>query len=220
MPELRRVLIADDPTAWATAGFTIGEPRPGAPETTIGGIAIGFVTSTGSTPKTGIVGWEMTDIEDGSIDGIMSIGTDASPSQPMTHPNRVIRLDHVVVMTPDLERTTASLRGFGFSPRRTRAIPGSDPPRSQIFFWAGETIFEVVGPVEATGSAPARVWGLALTTDDMEAASEAIGSHLGAAKPAVQPGRHIATVDTAALGITPALALMTPHIPPTEPAED
>lgn len=220
MPELRRLLVADDPEAWIAAGFAVSDNGTGGTETVIGSIAVRFVNGPGEPPKTGILGWELTEIGDGSIDGIMSIGTESPPSTAMEHPNKVSRMDHVVIMTPDLERTTASLRGFGFSPRRTRAIPGSEPPRSQIFFWAGETIFEVVGPVEATGSAPARVWGFALTTDDMDAAAAAIGTNLGTAKPAVQPGRHIATVDTATLGITTAIALMTPHITTSDSAED
>jgi catechol 2,3-dioxygenase-like lactoylglutathione lyase family enzyme len=207
MPELRTLLIGDDPGPWAAAGFAVDGDR-----TTIGSITIRFVTTPGGSPQRGVIGWELTDIDDGSIDGIMSIGTDAAPAEPVTHPNRVTRMDHVVVMTPDLERTTASLRGFGFSPRRTRDVPGSEPARRQTFFWAGETILEVVGPVESTGSAPASIWGLALTTDDMDAATNAIGGALTAPKPAVQPGRHIATVKTKDLDISTAIALMTAHV--------
>ncbi|MGI9595221.1 MAG: hypothetical protein ACR2QK_03620, partial [Acidimicrobiales bacterium] len=121
---------------------------------------------------------------------------------------------------PDLERTTSSLRSFGFTPQRTREVPGSDPARRQMFIWAGETILEVVGPTEASGRAPAAVWGLALTTTDMDRAAATLGAHLSRPKPAVQPGRQIATVDTRGLGISPALALMTPHIPTDQPPTD
>lgn len=217
MPDLRRLLVADEPDAWEAAGFALVDSGPGGPETRIGSITIRFVGRQPQRPETGIVGWELTDIDDGSIDGIMSLGTDVSAPTPIEHPNRVTRLDHVVVMTPSLERTTSALRAFGFSPRRTRPIPDSDPPRSQVFFWAGDTIFEVVGPDESTGAEPARVWGLALTTDDMDAAATAIGQHLGPAKPAVQPGRHIATVRTKDLDISLTLALLTPHVQSSEP---
>lgn len=209
MPELRRLLIGDDAQGWADAGFTVVDDQ-----TIIGTIALRFLgtPTQGPGPKGGVAGWELTDIVDGSIDGIRSIATDAPPAAPVTHPNGVSRLDHVVIMTPDLERTTSSLRSFGFSPKRTREIPG-DPPRRQMFIWAGETILEVVGPTESTGNAPAAVWGLALTTSDMDSAVAALGPNLSTPKPAVQPGRQIATVDTGALGISPALALMTPHLP-------
>ncbi len=219
MPELRRLLIGDEPRTWADAGFSID-----GDETAIGTIALGFVgppdheESSATGRARGVVGWELTDIEDGSIDGISSTRTTADPARPTVHPNGVTRLDHVVIMTPDLERTTSSLRRFGFSPRRTREVPGSEPARRQMFIWAGETILEVVGPTEATGSAPAAVWGLALTTTDMNQAAEALGSHLSPPKPAVQPGRQIATVDTRALGISIALALMTPHVPSDDPS--
>lgn len=203
MPELRRLLIGDDPRAWAAAGFTISDRS-----TTIGSIEIGFTEHGGE----GVIGWELTDIDDGSIDGIMSIATDRPPAVPIEHPNGVSRLDHVVIRTPDLDRTEASLRAFGFSPRRTRDVPGTEPAIRQVFFWAGEAILEVVGPAEGDGGRPASIWGLALTTDDLDAAVAVIGTHLSQPKPAVQPGRQIATVDTRSLGIAPALALMTPHV--------
>lgn len=206
MPELRRLLIADDPNSWERAGFSV---ENGA--TAIGGIAIRFVPQAQAGDRRGIIGWEMTEIEDGSIDGIMSILTDTEPAAPIEHPNRTSRIDHVVVMTPDLDRTVGSLRAFGFSPRRTRDVPGTD--RRQVFLWAGETILEVVGSAASTGSAPASIWGLALTTDDLDAAVEALGDRLTEPKPAVQPGRRIATIKTKDLDITPALAMMTPHDP-------
>ncbi len=216
MPELRRLLIGDDGQSWADAGFTVENN-----ETTIGTIALRFLGAAAGDahgkPKGGVIGWELTDIDDGSIDGIMSIATDDQPAEPVDHPNGVTRMDHVVIMTPDLERTTSALRGFGFSPKRTREVPGADPPRRQMFIWAGETILEVVGPTESTGNAPAGVWGLALTTSNMDRAVAALGPNLSTPKPAVQPGRQIATIDTRTLGISPALALMTPHIPTDDP---
>ena len=187
--------------------------------TSIGSIAIRFVDQPAQSGP-GVIGWELTDIDDGSIDGLLSIATTADPVAPASHPNGVSRMDHVVIVTPDLDRTTAALRGFGFSPRRTRDVPGSEPAKRQTFFWAGETILEVVGPVDATGNSPATVWGLALTTDDMDAAVETLGQSLSAPKPAVQAGRQIATIDTKALGIGPALALMTPHISKDDIPED
>lgn len=212
MPELRRLLIGDEPQSWIDAGFTVVD---GA--TTVGTIALQLLgpaaDEADQDPKGGVLGWELTGIQDGSIDGIMSIGTDAPPAEPTLHANCVSRMDHVVIMTPDLERTTSAMRSVGFSPRRTREVPGSQPPRRQMFIWAGETILEVVGPTEATGSAPAAIWGLALTTTDMDRAARELGPYLSDPRPAVQPGRQIATVDTKALGISPALALMTPHLP-------
>jgi hypothetical protein len=235
MPELRGLLIDDDPAAWAAAGFEIHRG-----ETDLGGIAVRFVAPTPTNadgeaatgpdqkqgrPGRGIVGWEMAGMADGSLDGIAT--SSASPSatdletghggrhdsHPAVHPNGVTRLDHVVVTTPDMERTTAAFEQAGFEIRRTREIPGSQPLRLQRFIWAGEAILEVVGPAERAGEGPAGIWGLALTTADMDRAVSAIGAHLSPPKQAVQPGRRIATIDSKGLGMRTAVALMTPHVP-------
>ncbi len=215
MPELRRLLIGDRPEAWSSAGFTVDGDR-----TTVGSVAVRFVDDE----RTGVVGWELADVGDGAaidgrdgIDGIATAVVDEPAPTPMGHPNGVTRLDHVVIATTDLDRTIGALEGAGFEVRRHRDVPGTDPVRRQVFLWAGEPILEVVGPAEPTsggGNGPDRasVWGLALTTDDIDRAAERLGPHLSGPKPAVQPGRRIATVDTAALGIGPALALMTPHV--------
>lgn len=206
MPELRTLLVGDDPQGWEAAGFLVVDNA-----TTIGSINIRFCIGDTS----GATSLEFTDVADGPIDGIPAAGTDAAPAEPMRHPNRVSRIDHVVVMTPDIDRTIAALEAAGFDPRRTRDIPGAEPPRRQVFLWAGETILEVVGPVTPTGTGPATIWGLALTTDDMAAAVNALEDRLTTPKTAVQPGREIATVKTKDLGISLALALMTPHVDPS-----
>ena len=77
----------------------------------------------------------------------------------------------------------------------------------------GEVILEVVGPPEpdpARVRDPARFFGLAVTVASLDAAYDRLGPDLlSPPKPAVQPGRSIATVRAAA-GLQVALALMTP----------
>ena len=41
---------------------------------------------------------------------------------------------------------------------------------------------------------PARFWGLALLVGDIERTVEELGEHVGTVRPAVQPGRRIATL--------------------------
>ncbi|MEM7324774.1 MAG: VOC family protein [Acidobacteriota bacterium] len=204
-PELRTLVVGDDPAAWEAAGFRVQDG-----ETAIGSIAVRFVAG----PDSGVVGLEFDGVEDGPIDGLPATGTTALPAEPVEHPNGVSRMDHVVVMTPDLERTTAALEQAGFSVRRTREVLEATPPRRQAFLWAGETILEVVGPVTPSGTGPASIWGLALTTDDLPAAVELLEDRLTTPKPAVQPGREIATVKTGDIGVSLALALMTAHVDP------
>ncbi len=131
---------------------------------------------------------------------------------PVHHPNGVTGIDHIVVMTDDLDRTSAALRASGFEPRRRRAIPKSDPPRSQIFWWAGPVIIELVGPDAARGNGPASIWGLALTTPDLDATGELLGEAMSTPRDAVQEGRRIAGIRGKELGLSVPLALMTPHV--------
>jgi hypothetical protein len=85
---------------------------------------------------------------------------------------------------------------------------GGDPPREQAFFRAGEVIVEVVGPVTAVADGPARFWGLAFTSADLDATAALLGARLRPPKTAVQAGRRIATLDRAA-GSSLAVAVMS-----------
>jgi hypothetical protein len=82
----------------------------------------------------------------------------------------------------------------------------------QVFFRPGEAIIELVGPPTPEGTAPARFFGLAFTVADLDATAAYLGEHLGQPKDAVQPGRHIATVRSAA-GLGVPVAFMTPEPP-------
>ena len=82
----------------------------------------------------------------------------------------------------------------------------------QRFFRMGEAILELVGPPQRAGDGPCRIWGYALVTDDIDASAAHLGDRCSPPKPAVQPGRRIATIRTRELGIGPTIALMTPHV--------
>jgi hypothetical protein len=202
-PELRALLVGDGPEGWAAAGFSVEDD-----EVHVGGIRIRL---TGADGPRGLHGWALAGVEDGSIDGLTTLGSDESPADPAANPNGAVRVDHVVVATPDLDRTVGALRAFGFEPRRRRDVPGTEPARAQVFSWAGEAIVELVGPVEPQGSGPASFWGLALTCDDLDAAAERLGDALGPVTQAVQRGRRIATLRTRDLGVSVPIALMSPH---------
>jgi hypothetical protein len=66
-------------------------------------------------------------------------------------------------------------------------------------------VLELVGGRER----PA-LWGLVVVVADLDACARDLGPLLGDARPAVQPGRRIATVRREA-GLPVALALMTPQ---------
>jgi hypothetical protein len=177
-----------------------------------GACRIGAVTLrfAGDDPP-GLRAWTLAGAAgDGPIDGLPTrrapTGSPAAPtdSPPPPHPNGALRLDHVVVMTPDLERTFAALAAAGLDLRRVREAGAV----RQGFYRAGEAILEVVGDVDPPG--PARLWGLVVVVGDLDAAARDLGERLGGVRDAVQPGRRIATVrDAAGLGVP--VAMMTPE---------
>ena len=155
----------------------------------------------GKGPRRGILGWTLGDGEPAARRGA-------------AHPNGVSRIDHVVLLSPDLDRTVDELRSQGFDLRRVREGETPGGSTRQAFFRLGEPILEVVQAPEGTSVArdpdgPARLWGLAFRVEDMDATASALGELLGAPRDAVQPGREIATLRPEA-GLGPAIAFMTP----------
>jgi hypothetical protein len=148
------------------------------------------------------VGWKLGD------------GEPIAPVRPPSHPNGVARIDHVVMLSPDLDRTVEELRADRFELRRIRegATPGGS--NRQAFFRLGEPILEVVQAPEGTSvgrnpDRPARLWGIAFLVEDIAATGSVVGELLGSPRDAVQSGRRIATLRPEA-GLGPAIAFMTP----------
>jgi len=185
-------LIVDDPIeAWTAAGFA-GEDVVTIGSTTI--VTTAASERSGDSHRKGIVGACIEGI--GSLDGLdLGAWTQTAPADPMlTHPNGVVAIDHVVVMTPDSDRTTEEFEAHGLQARRVRHFELSSGNRRQTFFWMGDVICEVVGPDPADGKAPAQWWGLALTVRDLEATAASLGDLVSPIKPAVQPGRFVTTL--------------------------
>ena len=177
-PVLNAIRVAADPAAWADAGFTVE-----AATMRVDDVAIEFVEGDG-----GIVDWSLGRVGTRVID------------QPPAHPNGVTEIDHVVMLTPDLDRKIADLERSGIELRRMRKGETGMGTYRQAFFRVGP-ILEVVEADE-----PERLWGITFTTADIDASAKLLGDKLGRAKDAVQPGRRIATVRReAGLGIPVAL---------------
>jgi hypothetical protein len=205
---LAELVLADDAEAWRAGGFTVGADDR---------CVIGTVTLRFIDPKAGgktIRSWGIAGAPDESvtdIDGLVTTHVEPSPIEPVHHPLGVRSIDHIVVMTPNIERTTGAVeRCLGVPLRRTRDGETAGRPIRQTFFRLGEVILEIVGPPEPDPEAgPAQFWGLALTVDSIEHAERFLGAErLGPSRPAVQPGRTIATVRSAA-GLRVPVALMS-----------
>ena len=197
--------MGDEPETWAAAGFHVddGVCRIGAVR----------VCLRGREDGKGIRSWTLRDlagVPDGSLDGIPTEVADRGPCRPADHPNGVVAIDHVVLITPDTARTVDALGTVGLEPRRTRHTDTYGAPFLQTFFRAGEVIVELIGPEEPGGDGPAGFFGLAHTVADLDATAALLGGHLGRAKDAVQPGRRIATLRHRNLGMSVATAFMSP----------
>jgi len=198
--ELVALDVAADPDAWRELGFAVDDDDMCA----VDGVAIRL-----GSPGRKISGWALTGVPGGvELDGLSTVP--APPPVPAApHANRTIALDHLVVMSPDSDRTITALAAHGVEPSRQRRTDQYGPPFTQTFFRLGRPILELIGPVTPAGSEPARFYGIAFTVDDLDATAALLGDRLGRVKDAVQPGRRIATLRRDA-GAGIPLAFMSP----------
>src|SRR5947207_8736182 len=160
----------------------------------------------------GIVSWSLRDAATTDLDGLPTAASRAAVAAAGEHPNGTERVDHVVAVTSDLERTSAALGAAGIERRRVREVPLDGRTLHQAFFRLGEVILEVVDGMpldpsaEPAPGAPAAFWGLVFVVADLDAAATLLGDRLGTARDAVQPGQRIATFRRdAGLGVPVAL---------------
>jgi hypothetical protein len=207
-PTIDELRVADEPESWRQLGFAVADGccQLGTVRVRLAGRAAGG----------GIIGWSLRGIDTLELDGLPTTRSTAPPPPPApAHPNGAHAIDHVVAMTPALDRSVSALQAAGLSLRRIREEPTSAGAPRQAFFRLGSEILEVIqepeAAVERGGGAerPARLWGLALITADIDGSVAALAPHASPARDAVQPGRRIATLRRSA-GLSVPLALMTP----------
>src|SRR5207302_1877051 len=180
-PVLVSVAVADDPERWEAAGFVVSD----------GSCQVGEVRVDLGAEGEGIAAWGLRGVEPGLLDGLDTRVDDIRVTTTAgDHPNGTRSLDHLVVTSHDPLRTCAALEERGFEVRRT--VEMGD--RRYTFFRVGETILELVGPLQADGDRPARLYGLAFTVADLDATATHLGPLLGPVRDAIQPGRRIATL--------------------------
>ncbi|RZI85000.1 MAG: glyoxalase, partial [Microbacterium sp.] len=133
-------------------------------------------------------------------------------AEPAEHPNGVVAIDHLVLLSPDLARTVAALGALGVEPRRERDGELGGQAIRQVFFRFGDVILEVIGSPGATADGPSSLWGVTFVVDDVEASAAYFGEHASRVKDAVQPGRRITTLRHRELGLSVRTALISPHV--------
>jgi len=205
------LVVADAPEAWRALGFAV-EGEQCAVGTT-------RVRLEGPGAGRGILSWSLRAPEaplDGlptasrrapevPLDGLPTTASRRPPPAPAAHPNGTTHLDHVVVSSPDFDRTAAAFAGAGLDLRRVREAGDPQRPFRQGFYRLGEVILELVED-RGGGPGPARFWGLVFVTPALDALPEGL---VKAPRDAVQPGRRIATVRREA-GLSAAAAFMSP----------
>ncbi|MGY4648728.1 hypothetical protein ACVWWN_002524 [Mycobacterium sp. URHB0021] len=196
----------------------------------IGGVRIRLIgRDRGAAPAatsdngTGITGWSLrglpSDTSVDELDGIPTTwsrpGGDIGPrssavtAAPAMHPNGVIAIDHVVLLSPDLHRTVAALAAVGVAPRRERDGELGGRQIRQIFFRFGEVIIEVVGSPQTASEGPSSLWAVTYAVADIDATAAFFGDRTTPVKEAVQPGRRITTLRHRELGMSVRSAMIS-----------
>ena len=213
MAAARELEIADEPAAWSALGFAPGADGAFA----LGGLRVRLA---GREAGRGVVAVRVAGLAAERPDGLPVVapdGASAAADEPgrsrgsparrapassapasSAHPNGALAIDHLVAFTDEVERTAGALAAAGGDVRRRGGPPELPAPMAFVRF--GELIVEV-----AQAGGPVRFWGLTVTVADLDAVA---GPLLGAARPAVQQCRRIATVRREA-GLSVALAFMS-----------
>jgi hypothetical protein len=201
--------VADPANAWARAGFGVDADSV----CRVGNVGIRLV---GRDHGTGIVAWSLSGLPSyGSVHGVDGVRTTKSEvltATPGTHANGVTAIDHVVLLSPDLNRTVESLAAIGVEPRRERDGELSGQLIRQIFFRLGEVIVEVVGSPQTASEGPSVLWGITYVVADIDATAAFFGDRTAPVKDAVQPGRRITTLRHHDFGMSVPSALISPPI--------
>lgn len=188
--------VPDAPAAWAAIGCTVVD---GAVPFTNGALLLG---------RDGLV---LADpVEAADLEGVPLAVADPAP--PVEHPSGAFELDHLVLLTSSLERTSAAVEAvLGLECRRIRE---AGPVRQAFHRFTDQRggggrgcIVEVV---ESDRVATTTLMGVVLNVVDLFDLADRLGPDvMSLPKPAVQPGRFIATVRRD-VGLGTAVALMTP----------
>lgn len=197
-PALAGLQIADPVARWTALGFAVADDV-----FVVGGVAVRLGGS-----GAGITGWVLDGVDPGSVDGLTWPEKWSAPNQisGQVHGNGVMAIDHVVVVTPDFDRTADALAAAALPLRRVREAPGGF---RQGFRRLGPAILELV-EARAASPGPARFWGLTFVVADLDALAVSLGGRLSPIRPAVQPGRRIASLRADA-GVGTRVAFMDPE---------
>lgn len=207
MTRVAELRLACSVESWRNLGFAITTDH-GSSLVHVAGLDLRF----DQTP-TGDIGWTLLgdSTSDEPIDGIDTRWvTETRELDAVSNAIDIVSIDHIVIMTGDLERTSRAIdERMGLPRKRVRDAGGGV---RQGFHRAGDIILEVVERPDLPTGQPASIWGLVLVVDDIDATVAWLGPDaVGSPRDAVQPGRRIASLRRE-VGLGLAVAFMTPHV--------
>lgn len=216
IPRVEWLTIVGDVQSWRSLGLTVLDDGT----IPLFGTSLHILDPASESPDShgsipGILGWGLSGLSDDPvteqsdllIDGLATEVVPPAPPVFASHDLGASALDHVVVLTPDLERTSAAIAGAtGCELKRVREVGEMRQGFHRI--GRGGLIVELVErPDIAEGDAD--FWGLVLIVDDLSAACLQLGAdRVSGPRDAVQPGRRIATIRSD-VGLGFPVALMT-----------
>ncbi len=123
-PRVEWLTVSGDPACWRSLGFVVTDdgllPLHGTSLRIVPSVdpadPPAETSATSSTASSGLTAWSVSglDLEPGTAADLDGLSTNSvAPMSPVyaDHPIGATGLDHVVVMTSDLERTSAAIAG-------------------------------------------------------------------------------------------------------------
>lgn len=197
--QLAAIDVGGVAAAWEAVGFiTDGAGRMP--------FANGALVFSGADGQRGLLGLSVAGLPDvpPDLEGIPLRPGDRDPA--VEHPNGSYELDHLVIITDSVERTSATVADVLGHPQR-RVREDGDVRQAFHRMGPGGVIIEIV---ERADAERVQLFGVVFNTTDLDGVVARYGRDvIGEAKEATQPGRRIATFRSGA-GLGVPTALMTP----------
>jgi hypothetical protein len=200
MTAVAELIVRSPVEPWERIGLNIVDGQ-----SWIGGIRLRVDTDGGEQR---LIGWTLvgSPFTPATIDGLATSYVDEIEPLAWQHALGVTGFDHVVVMTSSIERTCGEIEAVTGEPLKRIREAG---PVRQGFHRLGSLIVEVVESREHSDP-HAAFWGFVLVVDDLHETAGVLGPDLmSPPRPAVQPGRFIASFRAEA-GLGLPIALMSP----------
>ena len=200
-PALAELHVGDDPELWSDLGFDVDEGV-----CRLGGVAVHL---TGSGSGEGIHAWGWRGAASSFGGGVATYTVSSEePVEGAVHANSAVRVFYVVLFGPSWAEADAAMRAFGCHGGEPARMGSDERSMLRSLAPAGGPEIEVIGPPEHVPHRRWQLWGTIIEVADIDTTAAVLGDRLRAVKPAMQPGRRIATLDSSA-GSSVAMAFIS-----------